>query len=242
MHEGQAIFRYLPVTKKTADPSSRNCPCDKNDQTCPDLPVYVVIKPRAIDFYYHGIDPGTDNHVHICLLHLPLSSNLAIKDNLTSVLKSIYNQSYKLGDCYQIKYQYNELAYWNLHAFSADKFSKCKLKQPLNTASVISGIEDNISFCKLLLDFIFDFEHSPVFQNAPSYEEIEIHLKENYYFSAIAAKAQYYYDRESYREGKRDRDSRVIPASKLADSEIQWLNILRQKEASDHFRNDTSCS
>jgi hypothetical protein len=49
---------------------------------------------------------------------------------------------------------------------------------------------------KLILDFMFDLEQTKVFQTSPHYEHISVKLKENYFFSALAAKANFYYWRE----------------------------------------------
>jgi hypothetical protein len=49
---------------------------------------------------------------------------------------------------------------------------------------------------KLILDFLFDLEHTKVFQNCPYYEHLSIRLKENFFFSALANKADYYYNRK----------------------------------------------
>ena len=44
--EGQVIYRYLPVCRTEIDKLKKYH----------HFPVYVVIRPSAIDFYYHG--PG----------------------------------------------------------------------------------------------------------------------------------------------------------------------------------------
>ena len=79
----------------------------------PVYPVYLVLNPYAVSFYYHGL-PFDDNekkkddkkedhysHSHICILHLPLSLNLAAKDNLSSRLSSFYSGTYKISEKYK---------------------------------------------------------------------------------------------------------------------------------------------
>jgi hypothetical protein len=48
---------------------------------------------------------------------------------------------------------------------------------------------------KLILDFLFDLEHTKVFQNSPFYEYTSVKLKENFFFNALSNKAKYYYYR-----------------------------------------------
>lgn len=48
---------------------------------------------------------------------------------------------------------------------------------------------------KLFLDFLFDLEHSDVFENIALYDDIYIKLHKNFLFNAIANKAEYYYQR-----------------------------------------------
>ncbi|MDR2130362.1 MAG: ABC transporter permease [Odoribacteraceae bacterium] len=52
---------------------------------------------------------------------------------------------------------------------------------------------------KLILDFIFDLEQTHVFHISPYYESVSIRLKSNYFFSALAAKANFYYQKKNLR-------------------------------------------
>ena len=44
---------------------------------------------------------------------------------------------------------------------------------------------------KLFLDFLYDLEHSDVFENTALYDDIYIKLHKNFLFNAIANKAEY---------------------------------------------------
>lgn len=70
-------------------------------------PISLVITKNSIDFYYHNIDQieeGHDDnaekavrsmrHINTCIIHLPLSGNLAVKDNLTSKLINYYKEKW----------------------------------------------------------------------------------------------------------------------------------------------------
>lgn len=49
---------------------------------------------------------------------------------------------------------------------------------------------------KLFLDFLYDFEHTDVFQNSPHYDTVYSRFHENLLFDAIAKKAEYYYQKK----------------------------------------------
>jgi len=218
---GQIVFRYLPVKWKN----------ESKQMNEPLYPVYLVLNPYAVNFYYHGL-PFDENgkkkadkdkgHAHICILHLPLSLNLAAKDNLSSRLSSFYSGSYKINKYYKQTFDYNFNSYWNLEVF--------KLNEECGKAQGILFLR------KLILDFIFDLEHSNVFEASPNYEEIEVHLRENYFFSAISAKASYYYNRKAYNENIDNEAVSDIYAKRLAGAEIQWLNNIRSSSAVETFR------
>ena len=53
---------------------------------------------------------------------------------------------------------------------------------------------------KLLLDFMFDLEHTDVFKNAANYEEFAIKLRGNFFFVALMSKANFYYYRAVLQE------------------------------------------
>lgn len=49
---------------------------------------------------------------------------------------------------------------------------------------------------KLFLDFLYDFEHTDVFQNSPHYDTVYLRFHEDLLFDAIAKKAEYYYQKK----------------------------------------------
>lgn len=49
---------------------------------------------------------------------------------------------------------------------------------------------------KLFLDFLYDFEHTDVFQNSPNYDTVYSRFHEDLLFDAIAKKAEYYYQKK----------------------------------------------
>ena len=163
--EGQVLFRYLHV--KIRDKGAHK------DKDCAPYPVYLALKPHAIDFYYHGpvlgekssknipcgadLSDGKINHEHIRILHLPLSMNLAVKDNLTARLSHAFYDYKEVPHIYDLKESgskfYSNLSLWN----------EC-------SKSDANDKENNLSFRRLILDFLYDLEHSRVFYASGIFE------------------------------------------------------------------------
>ena len=239
LEEGQVIFRYLPVTDGSY------------------FPIYLAIKPYSIDFYYHSRDndknkdDSIDNdkkkddkeqrksHINVRILHLPLSLNLAVKDNLTEILKNNFDCAYPLGHQYKIDLDITIQYYWNLKEYYSQKDYQKIIKK--HFPDKCQDIKKYIYFRKLVLDFLYDLEHSHVFENSPNYEQIEVRLKENFFFNAIAAKTSYYYYRRLYVQNKNDRDVKDLYSHKLEPSDVQWLKILRMKQTCELFWNSKGC-
>ena len=166
-------------------------------------------------------------------IHLPLSLNLDIKDNLTSVLKY---QTYAGKDgvpldkgCRILNPQKYQIAYSNLRVFE----DKQRHGRHTGGGKDSENIRGFLCYRRLILDFLFDLEHSEIFKHSPLYDEIEVKLLENKYFNLIAAKASYYYDRQVYLDTRYDWQSRKITARRLADSEKHYLFLLRRQETVD---------
>ncbi len=218
--DGTVVFRYLGVKAIDKD--------EIRKYAIPEYPIYLVIKSTAIDFYFHGISQAEndvnklaenkssqtskENHVNIRILHLPLSKNIAVKDNLTSNLINCYNLEYKINKIYTSKFNdevelNKRIVYSNLEVFNSEKSDDQK--------------DSVISFKRLFLDFLFDLEHSKVFENSPHYEEAEIHLVENLFFHYLANKAAFYYEWEQYLS-KETRNERMVYVHSLKEKERQW--------------------
>jgi hypothetical protein len=91
---------------------------------------------------------------------------------------------------------------------------------------------------KLILDFIFDLEHTRVFQSSPYYENISIKLKANYFFSALAAKANFYYQTKNLSDFKptpKQPRSIDIEVEYYLKSEIEWTKHIRNIKSEENF-------
>ena len=194
--DGTVGFRYLNIF------------LEKEESGIPKYPIYMTLDSHSINFYFNGYlktpTDDKDKYIHTEILHLPLSKNLAVKDNLTSVLVNAYDHELLGADKY--KNETRRMGYSSLERFK--------------------GKEDNI--CRyLILDFLFDLEHSRVFENSPFYEEVEIRLKENLFFSAIAAVSAYDYNKKMFLYTQDNfPPERKIAAQNFLKAEREWLNCL----------------
>lgn len=108
--------------------------------------------------------------------------------------------------------------------------------------------EQTIGFLrKLLLDFMFDLRHSDVFQTSKYYQSMYSGLMNNFFFSALMHKCEYYYQRGLVNDLIKDREGvgvseedkkkiiRGLYAEKLYEDEEAWVNDIISPEAERHF-------
>ena len=103
---------------------------------------------------------------------------------------------------------------------------------------------------KLLLDFMFDLNHSNVFQTCAEYDLMHLGLMSNYYFSALMHKCEYYYYREltshainTHERKKKDNELQktdektivLLYAKELFDAEEQWANDIMNPLSEESF-------
>ena len=99
---------------------------------------------------------------------------------------------------------------------------------------------------KLLLDFMFDLQHSDIFENSVHYERMKTALMSDFFFSAIIKKAEYYYYRElmSYRVGAGSVGSEgdKLCMEYYNSAEKEWCKTIASSLASKHFKHVHSTS
>ncbi|MDR1897955.1 MAG: hypothetical protein LBR10_14315 [Prevotellaceae bacterium] len=207
---GIAVFDYIQMLDT------------KNKNGIPKYPIYLTITKDGIDFRIHYYDETPQIHIHNIILSLPLSANLDIKDGLTSSLVEGWETTFPTNEHNYLhplvvkSYPSDSLSYFNLKCFNNE-----------------GDKEDNQNFIrKLILDFMFDLEQTKVFQTSPHYEHISIKLKENYFFSALAAKANFYYYRGLLDELVKEKS---IYAEYCLKAEKQWTKAIRSAKANANF-------
>lgn len=97
---------------------------------------------------------------------------------------------------------------------------------------------------KLLLDFMFDLNHSDVFQTSKYYEAMYSGLMANFYFSALMHKCEYYFYRGLITDVIQKRISTIktrkihicnLYAKKLFEAEDLWIHDIMSSSAEKYF-------
>lgn len=100
---------------------------------------------------------------------------------------------------------------------------------------------------KLLLDFMFDLQHSDVFQTSKYYQLMYSGLMSNFYFSALMHKCEYYFYRglinDAIQKQVSSEETRKIHikhlyAEKLAQAENLWIQDIMDPRSDKYFEYD----
>ena len=203
---------------------------------CPQFPIYVTIEEDEVNFYFHGFvkkdiaekDRTKFSYIMVNrpILTLPLSANLDVKDGLTSKLKEAYNAIFPYAS---ELYQNNRVAKDNLQY---EYRSYSNLFQIYNEKLLTDHV---LVLRQLLLDFIFDWEHSRVFQHSHLYEEVEIRLKENYHFFSLCAKYAFWYEKMRFYVFTEDKEQKEHYAQLMFTALEQWLMVIRNPKSAHLF-------
>jgi len=228
-HDGIILFRYLRLRLKSSIARFSG----SNRLKLPEYPIYMSLEPDSIRIYYNGVvlndqHNNTESELHTVnaeILHLPLSQNLSLKDNLTSILLQISNTQ-------KGAYEYNE----DYYKYYVDSKGYNGLKCFLDNDNLQA--KPSILFRNLLLDFIYDLEHGQVFENSPHYEEVELRLRQNLLFRSISTKWVYCFSRREFQNSAISKGNALtldctgknIIAKQVWKNEGEWLEILQSTE------------
>jgi len=213
------------------------------------FPIYLTISKESIDFrihYYNDVHQEFEaSHVHNIILSLPISTNLEIKDRLTDTIAEAYYTDFPSKS----KGNLNRHYLFNLvNSFTKDSnsntYSDSNVFNIYNEkgkfqSKIVEDYEVKESFIrKLILDFIFDLEHSKIFQTSQYYEYIFIKLKENFFFNALSNKANFYYHKALARERLNkviDDESLTFYKEQLLKVETEWAKYIRHPNSDEVF-------
>lgn len=209
-------------------------------------------------------------HVEAVILSLPLSANLDVKDLLTGAIKKAYSVEFPRSDKNDKGKENNYLlrlvmkkqlvatdednkgiSFSSLPVFGiySEKGKKRRTWMKLQKEKVDynADFEENGQIRKflrkLLLDFMFDLEHTDVFKNAANYEEFAIKLRGNFFFVALMSKANFYYYRTVLQEELiQNLDDRAyalkvmkFQSAFLDSAEKRWVEALQNPLANKEF-------
>lgn len=228
LHKGEVVFRY---TKS------------KSEEHKPTYPIYLSFKSTRIDFYYHGYVTVNNKKLQnnnetdlpelfeTNILSLPLSTQASVVNELNDKLETIFDEKFPATNNYQLQAEIKKNrfpAYSNLKAFYLSE----------NTNE-----DKRLLLRVLLLDFIFDMQHTDLFKACPFYENAKKLLQENLFFEAIASKAKFYFlveNSTSRKINKENKNTTSLSFDYYGDNQYnnelnkafnRWLNILQKPSA-----------
>lgn len=207
---GISVFNYrgFKFKKKLAEEEYEH---EDGCISTPEYPIYATFSSDGIRFccHYALLDANRGNkhiyHQDNMILSLEISSNTMSEGDLQRRLNEAYSAIYpreknpiggKTGKKFfeqfdkqimqSVEKQETEknVTYSSLDIFRLDVKTKDEIKE-----------YNRFVIRKLFLDFLYDFEHTDVFQNSPHYDKVYGILHNDFLFDAIAKKAEYYYHR-----------------------------------------------
>lgn len=192
-------------------------------------PISVQIGPHALNFYwsvYQGEEDYRENEV---LFQLFYSDYENPKGKFARELNRlcVYDEGKEQDAGHWVEgnnnflyehsgqlYSYQQIKEFQLARGSIPQHRYCEKEEKKKM---------KVSLVALLLDFLFDLKHSEVFTFSPHFDQFRRVLRGNHLFSAIAAKAEYY-----YQQALPDRDE-MLPYER--DQATQdWLDLLMQEQ------------
>ena len=202
------VFNYLRY-------KNNNTTCSSNERIQPEYPIYVVFTKDGVRFYIHTCEHDDNNerinHYSGCILFLPISLDKDFHNELTTILNTGCNSRIpikkgKIITNTDIK-EYGS----DIKLFISDK----KDKEANQT-------DKSISIGQLILDFMFDMEHSTVFKNSVLYNNIYSRLHEHFLYDAINTKAEYNFYKNIC--GKDNSD--LFAQDMFSRIERKWVEII----------------
>jgi len=221
LQDGRQVYRYLKI-------------CQKKKTI--HYPIYVAFCQDRIDFFYigdinnkKGKNEVEENKslktefVDTILFSLPFYEGNKTNNDLDWTLDWIaigeFPYSNKL-EIYKSSSLNNEDWYYN------NKKVEKSLKWGLEKNELKKENDDKKLFMReLFLDFLFDFNHTGLFKSSPYLSQAKSQLFQNFYFEAISAKADFYYNLYMYNSNE-NQFKKVL--KKTRDN---WANILMRSGA-----------
>lgn len=211
-------------------------------------PIRMSISQDRVSFFVHYFDDSGQyllRHTEEVILDLPFSTTNT--EALSSIIKRIYNTVFPMSDFLlqlltkryiednneyryikdsQInKDSYSSLFIWGLLENAGNGKSKYQLQD--------SKKEKLTRFLrKLLLDFMFDLMHSDVFESSKYYSQMREGLMNDFFFSSIVKKSEYFY----YRRLIRTRFSIIYDNSKYVLSPDKPKLLEEDKLKEEHIK------
>lgn len=191
--KGVTVFNYNPIGFEGGFNKMNMIECSRQDT--PQYPVYLQFGKNGISIYCHYAlmlpqQKSRVLHQNCLILSLTATSGINQTDNLTSRINSYFSVPFpnQLSKDEENKGERQFIKKFCKYIRSNKKDGYVHVYSERRTKEKNQDI-----LFTLLLNFMFDLEHSDVFKNAKYYAECYKMLHENPLYDAISRKAEYYY-------------------------------------------------
>ena len=200
------VFNYLRYKNKNT--------CSSNERVQPEYPIYSVFTKEGVRFYIHTCEQIIKNkvtHYSGCILFLPISLDKDFHNELTTILNTSCNSRIPIKK--EIIITNTDIKEFgsDIELFKSDKNEKNN-----------NPTDESISIGQLILDFMFDMEHSSVFKNSVLYNDIYSCLHEHYLYDAINTKTEYIF----YKNICDKDNSDIFAQDMFSRIERRWVEII----------------
>ncbi len=236
LHKGEVVFRYMRIVSEEQ----------------PLYPIYISLKSHSIDFYFHGYlfrklekNEFATEFIETKLFSIPLSTHETIVNELNKSLENIFDAQFPFLPNYSLNKNFEESAkdcfvlnnskipaYTTLPDFRINSQEIENVKnQKQNDGKSKNYYEKKLLLRQLLLDFIFDIQHSEIFRACPYFNNAHQFLKENLFFEAISAKANFYYWLDKCKINKEQAVLLELSKNELKKAKNRWTEIIQKPNA-----------
>lgn len=221
LKNGITVFNYRGFKFRKKDAPLEFEKEEDGEMTTPEYPIFLTFNSDGVHFccHYALLSPSLKNdksndgkqpiyHQDNEILSLELAGNTHSKGDLQHRINDAFSAVYprkdnpidpeneKTGKIFFTQFKKQTLqneedtekgvTYSTLDVFRATRIGE------------EDAVKDYKLFVvrKLFLDFLFDFEHTDVFQNSPHYDTVYSRFHEDLLFNAISKKAEYYYHKK----------------------------------------------
>ena len=220
---GIAVFNYRGFKFNKKDAPLEFEEEDIGEITTPEYPIFVTFNSDGVHFCCHyallspSLEVGDSNdgkqtiyHQDNEILSLELSGNSYTKGDLQHRINDAFSAKYphKSNPIDSKNKEVGKKFFEQFGAQTLRKIEKIEETKGITYSTLdvfrttrIDEEEEIAEYTlfvvrKLFLDFLYDFEHTDVFQNSVHYETVYARLHEDLLFDAISKKAEYYYHKK----------------------------------------------
>lgn len=190
---------------------------EKGERIQPEYPIYVVFMKDGVRFYLHTSehsDNNTISHYSGCILFMPLSLDNDFHCEMTAILNGALDTNITINSNISENHDVNG-------------FDKAIFKKKNSISKEYKTSEKGISKGQLILDFMFDMEHSSVFKNSTMYDKVYSRFHEHHLYNAINTKAEYKFWQKECRKKEAD----IFSMEMFSRIERKWIEVITNNKS-----------